>query len=228
MRRSHNLLVVLALVLGAGRALAQQPMPPYGESSEAPRRCSRVRRRRASCRRRRPAIPPVPPPGAAADVVPPPGGWYQQQPPLYYQPPMQLVPVPAPRASTRSCSRTTASSSRALVILGVSWSINAAIGLHRRRVEARRARHRPVHGDAEHQHAADSADDRLLVGLLVFDGLIETAGAVMLVAGALTHHRVQASTTRRERLGVSRSYRRARCWRARRVRSLLTLPSPPG
>ena len=34
-------------------------------------------------------------------------------------------------------------------------------------------------------------DNKMLVGLLVFDGLIETAGAIMLVAGAITHHRVK-------------------------------------
>ena len=42
----------------------------------------------------------------------------------------------------------------------------------------------------------------MLVGLLVFDGLIETAGAVMLVAGAITHHKVRVYDSPRVSVSV--------------------------
>ena len=79
-----------------------------------------------------------------------------------------------------------------LVIFGASWSINAASAY----VADEWKLAVPVVGpfmETQNINTGGSFGDanRMLVGLLVFDGLIEAAGAIMLVAGAITHHKVK-------------------------------------
>jgi hypothetical protein len=77
-----------------------------------------------------------------------------------------------------------------LVVLGASWSINAATAW----VADEWKLAVPVVGpfmETQNVSTGDSDANRMLIGLLVFDGLIETAGAIMLVAGAITHHKVK-------------------------------------
>jgi len=78
-----------------------------------------------------------------------------------------------------------------MVILGASWSINAATAW----VADEWRLAVPVAGPFMETQRIDTSPghsgERMLVGLLVFDGLIETAGAAMLVAGAVTHHKLR-------------------------------------
>lgn len=186
MRRSHILLVIAALVLTGTRAFAQQPMAPYGDEPAPP-----------------PAVAPIPPaPVPPPVVVPPPGGYYQapyaQQPqPYYYQPP---CPLPA-RSFHEEMQPNYGLMVAGLVVLGASWSVNAATAW----VADEWKLAVPVVGpfmETQNVNTGDSAADRMLIGLLVFDGLIETAGAVMLVAGAITHHKVRVYDSPRMSVSV--------------------------
>ena len=185
MRRSYRLLVTLALVCGGTRAFAQQPMQPYeaappegviqpyaGPPAVAAPPAVAV-----------PAPPPVPPPL----VVPPPGGYYAPpaQPPIYYQPYAQQ-----PRLFHEEMQPNYGLVVAGAVMLGASWSINAMTAY----IADEWKLAVPVAGpfmEIANVHTGDSDGDRMLGELLIFDGLIETAGAVMLVAGAVTHHKVR-------------------------------------
>jgi len=180
MRRSHILLIAASLLVGTS-ALAQQPMSPYGDEP-MPQQVEPI-----------PPMQPVPPPV----VVPPPGGYYQQpyaQPypqPYYYQG-QQPCPMPQPRLFHEEMQPNYGLMVAGLVIFGASWSINAAsayvadewklaVPVVGPFMETQNINTGGTYGDA----------NRMLVGLLVFDGLIETAGAIMLIAGAITHHKVK-------------------------------------
>ncbi len=166
MRR--GLAVAALLSLWTSRALAQPVMPPY----EAPPPEAQ-------------AAPPVPPP----IVVPPPPA-YPAQPyygqPYYYQaapPPLpQVREIEEPRWGLMIAG---------LAVFGASWTINAASAY----VADEWKLAVPIVGPFMETQNIDTSPgheyNRPIVALLVFDGLIETAGAVMLVAGALTHHRVK-------------------------------------
>ena len=189
MRRSHILLVTAALVLLGTRAFAQQPMAPYGDEPAPPPMVA--------------PIPPAPPPQVPPPVVvPPPGGYYQapyaQQPqPYYYQ---QPCPLPA-RSFHEEMQPNYGLMVAGLVIFGASWSVNAATAY----VADEWKLAVPVVGpfmETQNVNTGDTAGDRMLVGLLVFDGLIETAGAVMLVAGAITHHKVRVYDSPRMSVSV--------------------------
>ncbi|MCU1280656.1 MAG: hypothetical protein JWM53_4202 [bacterium] len=174
MRRSQTLLVATVLLV-APRAFAQQPMSPYGDEPApiAPAPQQQL-------------PPPVPPPV----VVPPPGGYYPQpyaQQPYYYQQPY----AQQPRLFHEEMQPNYGLMVAGLVIFGASWSINAASAY----VANEWKLAVPIIGPfMETQNVFTGSGyeaNRMLVGLLVFDGLIETAGAIMLVAGAITHHKVR-------------------------------------
>lgn len=189
MRRSQTLLVA-ALLLVAPRAFAQQPMTPYGDERQpmspygaepAPREVGPIPMQ---------TLPPVPPPLV---VPPPPPGYYQQQAqPYYYQYPQ---PQPAyaqqPRLFHEEVQPNYGLMVAGLVIFGASWSINAASAYLADEWKLAV----PIVGpfmETQNIYTGPGSDaNRLLVGLLVFDGLIEATGAIMLVAGAITHHRVR-------------------------------------
>jgi hypothetical protein len=85
-----------------------------------------------------------------------------------------------------------------IIVLGASWSINAATAYLANEWKLAV----PVVGPfLETQNISTSSNDanRMVVGLLVFDGLIETAGAAMFLAGAFTKHKVRV----RDRMRVS-------------------------
>jgi hypothetical protein len=180
MRRSSQLLLAAALVLVGSRAFAQQPMSPYGDepSPEPPQFVPPP-----------PPAPPVPPP-----LVAPPPGYYQQQPygqqqqPYYYQQPMYAQ---QPRLFHEEMQPNYGLMVAGLVIFGASWSINAASAYLADEWKLAV----PIIGpfmETQNVYTGAGYDaNRMLVGLLVFDGLIETAGAIMLVAGAITHHKVR-------------------------------------
>jgi hypothetical protein len=178
MRRSHTLLVV-ALLLVAPRAFAQQPMSPYDDQPMSPYGEQPAPIGPA------PQMQPVPPPL----VAPPPPGYYQQQP-YYYQQPQPMYAQP-PRLFHEEMQPNYGLMVAGLVILGASWSINAASAYLADEWKLAV----PVVGpfmETQNINTGPGYDaNRLLVGLLVFDGLIETAGAIMLVAGAITHHKVR-------------------------------------
>jgi hypothetical protein len=182
MRRSQ-LLLVAALLLVGPRVFAQQPMSPYGEQPMSPYGDEPMPIAPQQ-------LPPVPPP-----LVAPPPGYYQQQPygqqyyyqyqqpqPMYAQPPRLFHEEMQPNYGLMVAG---------LVILGASWSINALSGYLADEWKLAV----PVVGPfMETQNVNTGAGydaNRMLVALLVFDGLIETAGAIMLVAGAVTHHKVR-------------------------------------
>lgn len=180
MRRNHLLLIVL-LVAVASRAFAQQPMSPYEEVPPPTPQ---------------PTVVPPPPPAVPPPIVaPPPQGYYQQQPAPYYynyaQPQMPVYVQPAPRVFHEELRPNYGLMVAGLVVLGASWSINAASAYLANEWKLAV----PVVGPFMETQNIDTSrgnePNRMLVGLLVFDGLIETAGAIMLVAGALTHHRVR-------------------------------------
>ncbi len=175
MRRSQCLLV-LAIVGLAPRAFAQQPIAPYGDEP-APQAVPAP-------------LPPVPPP-----VVAPPPGYYQ--PPCdncQTQPYPQMQPYyvqPPPRVFHEELRPNYGLMIAGLVIFGASWSINAATAY----VANEWKLAVPIIGpfmETQNVYTGPGYEaNRMLVGLLVFDGLIETAGAIMLVAGAITHHKVR-------------------------------------
>jgi hypothetical protein len=77
-----------------------------------------------------------------------------------------------------------------LIVLGASWSINAISGYLGN--EWRLAI--PVAGPFMYANSINTSDDfgtRTAVTFLVLDGLVETAGAAMFLAGAFTKHRVK-------------------------------------
>jgi len=179
-RSSHILLAALSLFLGT-RAFAQQPMSPYADEPPPPPQAAPM-----------PPMPPAPPPV----VVPPPGGYYQQPyaQPYYYpqQQPMQPCPMPPPRLFHEEMQPNYGLMVAGLVIFGASWSINAATAY----VADEWKLAVPIVGPFMETQNIDTSGtygdaNRMLVGLLVFDGLIEAAGAIMLVAGAITHHKVK-------------------------------------
>jgi hypothetical protein len=185
MRRSP-LLVTLALVLGGPCAFAQQPMQPYAAPEPLP--AQQPMQPYADQ-----AAPPqvvVPPPPAVPPplVVPPPGGYYAAptQPMPYYQPCPQQ-----PRLFHEEMQPNYGLMIAGVVIFGASWSINAATAY----IADEWKLAVPIVGpfmETQNVYTGAGYDaNRLLVGLLVFDGLIETAGAIMLVAGAITHHKVR-------------------------------------
>ena len=184
MRRIPRLLVTLALMLGGTRAFAQQPMQPYG--NEAAPQQGVIQPYAEPPQVAVPAPPPVPPPL----VVPPPGGYYapaQQPMPYYYQQPQYTQP---PRLFHEEMQPNYGLVVAGAVILGASWSINAATAY----IADEWKLAVPVAGpfmEIANVHTGDSDGDRMLGALLIFDGLIETAGAVMLIAGAVTHHKVK-------------------------------------
>ncbi len=189
MRRSQTLLVA-ALLMVAPRAFAQQPMPPYGDEPAGPPVAAPIQPAPAM-----PPMPPMPPPPPPAVppplVVPPPGGYYQQpypQQPYYYQQPAYAQ---APRLFHEEIQPNYGLMVAGLVIFGASWSINAASAYLADEWKLAV----PVVGpfmETQNIYTGAGYDaNRLLVGLLVFDGLIETAGAIMLIAGAVTHHKVR-------------------------------------
>jgi hypothetical protein len=179
MRRSHSLLVVVVLAV-APRAFAQQPMSPYGD--EPPPQAAPIPPQQ---------LPPVPPPL----VAPPPGYQqpYGQQQQYYYQyqQPQPMYSQPPPRLFHEEMQPNYGLMVAGLVIFGASWSINAASAYLADEWKLAV----PIIGPfMETQNVFTGAGyeaNRMLVGLLVFDGLIETAGAIMLVAGAITHHKVR-------------------------------------
>ena len=139
-----------------------------------------------------PVVPAPPPP-------PPPGYEYQQQypqypqqpyypPPSYYvqpayvqQPPARFRTIEQPRYGLMTAG---------LVIFGVSWSVNAISGYmaDEWRVAV------PIVGPLMYAHNIDNSGDfatRTAITFLVLDALVETAGAAMFLAGALTHHQVR-------------------------------------
>ncbi|HEY2746154.1 MAG TPA: hypothetical protein VGL86_16070 [Polyangia bacterium] len=181
MRRSHTLLVALALLVGAGRAYAQQPMQPYDEA-QAPQPMEPYPSAPAGPPMVMPPAPPLVPPPL---VVPPPG-YYQQ--PYYFQQPMAFA---QPRLFHEEMQPNYGLMVAGLVILGASWSINAASAYLADEWKLAVPVVGPFLETQNINTGGGNDDNRFLVGLLVFDGLIETAGAVMLVAGALTHHKVR-------------------------------------
>ena len=184
MRRSHHLLVALFLVAGGGRALAQQPMQPYDEA-QAPQPLQPYPDPQPMMP---PGAIPPPPPAVPPPLVVPPPGYYQQ--PYYYSPQPMGFAAP-PRLFHEEMQPNYGLMVAGLVILGASWSINAASAYLANEWKLAVPVVGPYMETQNIYTGAGYEDNRFLVGLLVFDGLIETAGAVMMVAGALTHHRVK-------------------------------------
>jgi hypothetical protein len=182
MRRSHLLLLAVALLLVAPRAFAQQPMSPYGD--EPGGQVAPI-----------PPMPPAQPVPPPLVVPPPPPGYYQQpyaQQPYYYNyQQQQPCPLPPPRSFHEEMQPNYGLMVAGLVIFGASWSINAASAYAADEWKLAV----PVVGPFMETQNINTGPgyefNRMLVGLLVFDGLIETAGAIMLVAGAITHHKVR-------------------------------------
>ena len=182
MRASQTLLVV-ALLGVAPRAFAQQPMSPYGDGLAPPETAPVA-----------PPLQPVPPPLQPVPppvVMPPPAGYCPQangrslllpQPRRYAQPPRLFHEEMQPNYGLMVAG---------LVIFGASWSINAASAY----VADEWKLAVPLIGpfmETQNVYTGRGYEaNRMLVGLLVFDGLIETTGAIMLVAGAVTHHKVR-------------------------------------
>jgi hypothetical protein len=185
--------LLLPLLFGA-RALAQQPLSPYGDEVQPPPEAAPVPMPpapmpMAPAPNGPPAqpLPPVPPPL----VVPPPGGYYQQPYAQPYQQPYYQQPQMAPRLFHEEMQPNYGLMVAGLVIFGASWSINAMSAYLADEWKLAV----PLIGpfmETQNIYTGSGYDaNRMLVGLLVFDGLIETAGAIMLVAGAITHHKVR-------------------------------------
>jgi hypothetical protein len=142
---------------------------------------------------------PPPPPGPVLSPYETPGPTLAPAAPL--APPYALPPlVVAPPCPSMQCAPARVREvdqpryglmTAGLVVLGASWSINAAVayGADEWRLAV------PVAGPFLETQRVDTSPgheaNRMLVGMLVFDGLIETAGATMLIAGAATRHRVR-------------------------------------
>lgn len=181
MCRSRLLVGALLLSVVPAAAFAQEVISPYGDEPGPPPI-------QPAPEARYPQVPPpvVAPPPQPGYCEPPscygqPSPYYQSQP-MYMQPP-RFHEVEQPRYGLMVAG---------LVVFGASYSINAATAY----VANEWKLAVPVVGPfMETQNVNTSgpyADgNRMLVGLLVFDGLIETAGAVMIFAGALTKHHVR-------------------------------------
>ena len=177
--RSQALLVVVGVVLVGPRAFAQQPMSPYGDEPAPIQPMPQA-----------PPTQPVPPPVVVPP--PPPGGYYQQQPYYYGYPyAQQPCPLPPPRLFHEEMQPNYGLMVAGLVVLGASWSINAASAYLADEWKLAVPVVGPFMETQNINTGAGYEANRMLVGLLVFDGLIETAGAIMLVAGAITHHKVR-------------------------------------
>jgi hypothetical protein len=177
MRRSHYLLVIAIIGFAPG-AFAQEPLSPYGDEP-AP----------VVVPPPMPPAPPVPPPIVAP---PPPQGYYQQ--PYYYnysQPQAPVYVQPQARVFHEELRPNYGLMVAGLVILGSSWSINAASAYLADEWKLAVPLVGPFMETQNINTGSGYEANRMLVGLLVFDGLIECAGAIMLVAGAITHHRVR-------------------------------------
>lgn len=173
MHRTPLLVAATFVSMLARPALAQPVIAPYGDSPAAQAQPT------PSVLPPPPLMaPPVPPP----IVVPPPGYGYEGQPMSFQLQPPGYREVEEPRYGLMIAG---------LVVLGASWSINAASAYFANEWKLAV----PVVGpflETQNVNTAPGHEyNRALVGLLVFDGLIETAGAVMLFAGALTHHLVR-------------------------------------
>ena len=194
MRRSplFALAALLVPLLLGPRALAQQPLSPYGEEAQPPEAAPMPpgTMTPAQMPMAPTAPPPQPPPPVPPPlVVPPPGGYYQQpyaQQPYYYQ-----QPAAAPRLYHEEMQPNYGLMTAGLVIFGASWSINAMSAYLADEWKLAVPLVGPFMETQNIYTGPGSDANRMLVGLLVFDGLIETAGAVMLVAGAITHHKVR-------------------------------------
>jgi hypothetical protein len=186
MHRSRLLIGLFVVSVGPS-AFAQQVIQPYSEPVMSPygdEPGPAVQQQQ---------LPPVPPPV----VAPPPPGYnyqyqYQQQP--YGQPypqPYYQQPRQAPLTFHEEMQPRYGLMVAGLVIFGVSWSINAASAYAAD--EWRLAV--PVIGPFMETSQINTSPgyeyNRMLVGLLVFDGLIESAGAIMLIAGAVTRQKVR-------------------------------------
>lgn len=173
MLRSRLMAALLVSVV-ASSAFAQEVISPYDEPG--------------------PAIQPAPPqyPPVRPPVVAPPPGAYYQYPGGYYPPPSPYCNVPAPVSFREVEQPRYGLMTAGLILFGASWSINAATAY----VANEWKLAVPVVGpfmETQNINTSGSYADgnRMLVGLLVFDGLIETAGATMFLAGALTKHKVR-------------------------------------
>ena len=188
MHRSYSLVVAVAVVLSGARAFAQQTMQPYVEVPVPQAGVISPYGDEPAPQVVVPAPPQVPPPL----VAPPPGGYYlQPQQPYYYQQQPAYAYAQQPRLFHEEMQPNYGLMTAGLIIFGVSWSINAATayGADEWKLAV------PVVGpfmETQNVYTGPGYEvNRMLVGLLVFDGLIETAGAIMLVAGAITHHKVK-------------------------------------
>jgi hypothetical protein len=179
MRRSHYLLVIAIIGL-APQAFAQEPLSPYGDEP-------------ATVVVPAPPMPPAPPVPPPIVAPPPPQGYYQQ--PYYYynysQPQAPVYVQPQARVFHEELRPNYGLMVAGLVILGSSWSINAASAYLADEWKLAVPLVGPFMETQNINTGAGNEANRMLVGLLVFDGLIECAGAIMLVAGAITHHRVR-------------------------------------
>jgi len=166
MRRRQLILVALAAfgLFASSTARAQQPMTPYPDEPQPLEPM--------------PAQPmaPMPPP----IVVPPPGGYYQQPCPYPMQPAFHEELQP-------NYGLVIAGS----IILGASWSINAGVAYLANEWKLAVPVVGPFMETANINTGPGNELNRMAVAGLVFDGLIETAGAAMIIAGAVTHHRVR-------------------------------------
>jgi hypothetical protein len=176
----RQLLVALVCVtVGSAPAFAQQVISPY-EGPVAP----------APLPQPAPIMPaaqPQPQPYVEAPMVPPPVVVPPPSsfcgPPDYCQPQATRIrEVEQPRYGLMTAG---------LVILGASWSINAGAGYLANEWRL----YVPVVGPFFETARVDTSPgneiNRPLVMLLVFDGLIETAGAAMFIAGAVSRHKVR-------------------------------------
>jgi hypothetical protein len=198
MRRSPLISVVVVLS-ASSTAFAQQVISPYSEEAQvvvpvAPAPVAPVQVAPPPGMPPQPmAPPPVPPP----IVVPPPPGYYQPQAPqpYYYYPQQHAMPQYAqpylPRTFHEEMQPRYSLMVAGLVVLGASWSINAASGYIADEWRLAVPVLGPFMETSQIYTGSGYEANRMVVGLLVFDGLIETAGAVMFIAGALTHHKVR-------------------------------------
>jgi hypothetical protein len=138
-----------------------------------------------------------PPPVPARPPPPPPPQGYYQQPYYYYQSPQPYYyKQPAPRVVCEVERRNYGLLVAGLVIFGASYSINAAVayGANEWKLAV------PLVGPfletanvdtSNSLSSSERAGNRMLVGMLVFDGLIQATGIAMAIAGAATKHRVR-------------------------------------
>ncbi|MDB4970615.1 MAG: hypothetical protein JWN44_6304 [Myxococcales bacterium] len=191
MRRSRLLVALVVIpcaVSAATSAFAQQVLQPYSEPVLSPY---------ADEPGPGQPLPAVPPPV----VAPPPGynyGYQQQYPqqqypqqPYYGQPQPMYYPQQQPLHFHEEMQPRYGLMVAGLVVFGVSWSINAATAYAADEWRLAVPVIGPFMETSQINTSSGYEYNRALVGLLVFDGLIETAGAVMLVAGAVTKQKVR-------------------------------------